>query len=132
MFHPFPLRTVKPVGRYGERVHPDHATKQFHPAIDYSVPAASDVQSVAPGHVVAVRWDPRLGNVVEVDHGAGYISRYAHLEKARVTAGEYVDAMTVIGDVGSTGTAARGAHLHLEVWHHGRHIDPAKILTERL
>lgn len=133
MQHPFPTRTVKPAGRYGYRVHPERAVKQFHHAIDYTVPAGSDVRSIATGHVIAIRWDERLGHVIEIDHGGGYMSRYAHLANpGRVQLNDYVTADTVCAQVGATGTAARGAHLHLEVWHHGRHIDPAKILTERL
>lgn len=128
--HPFLPRTIS--SAYGWRVHPEHATRQHHNGTDYKVPAGSPVRAIAPGVVVARRWDDRFGNVVEVDHGAGYRSRYAHLASpGRVEVGDYVDQTTWLGEVGDTGTAARGAHLHLEVWHHGGHIDPEKLLSTR-
>ena len=130
MFAPFPARTVS--SPYGWRVHPETATASFHHAIDYKVAGGSPVHAIATGQVVAVRLDRVLGNVIEVDHGAGYVSRYGHLRTAgHVAVGDYVTPQTHIGDVGQTGTGARGDHLHLELWHHGRHIDPAHQLTER-
>lgn len=130
MLHPFAVRTIS--SGYGYRVHPDLARREHHAALDYKVPAGSAVRAIATGVVAAVRWDDRMGHVVEIDHGAGYRSRYAHLADApALETGDHVDSSTVIGAVGQTGRAARGDHLHLELWHHGRHIDPSHQLTER-
>jgi murein DD-endopeptidase MepM/ murein hydrolase activator NlpD len=130
MFAPFPSRTISTP--YGWRVHPERGIRQHHPAIDYRVPGGVAVHAIASGAVSAVRFDRVLGNVVEIDHGAGYVSRYAHLrDPSPLEVGDHVTADSEIGHVGKTGSGARGDHLHLELWHHGRHIDPAHQLTER-
>ena len=77
------------------------------------------VDSCASGHTT----NEPDGNVVEIDHGNGYMTRYAHNSKNLATVGERVRAGQTIALVGSTGRAT-GPHCHFEVWLHGRAVNP--------
>ena len=85
-------------------------------AVDVAGVCGSPVYAAAPGQVVAVRggWGGGYGNSVDIDHGGGVVTRYAHEEKLLVSEGQMVAAGDVIGLMGSTGHST-GCHVHFEV-----------------
>ena len=96
----------------------------FHPGIDLPAPPGTSVGAAAPGRVVfaALDWSG-YGNLVEVAHGGGVVSMYAHLSSFSVRVGQFVSTGTRVGRVGSTGEAT-GPHLHFEVRVRGAAVDP--------
>ena len=100
----------------------------FHPGIDLPAPPGTPVGAAAPGRVVfaALDWSG-YGNLVEVAHGGGVVSMYAHLRGFSVRVGHFVSTGTRIGRVGSTGEST-GPHLHFEVRVRGAAVDPVPAL----
>ena len=97
--------------------------RSLHEGIDLSAPAGTRVVATAGGIVMtAERWGD-FGRVVVIDHGAGWQTRYAHLKRIKVKKGRAVSRGQVIGTVGKSGNAT-GNHLHYEIRHHGRPVDP--------
>jgi murein DD-endopeptidase MepM/ murein hydrolase activator NlpD len=108
---------------FGERVDPINGHRAFHPGLDIAVPLGTPVHAVAEGIVTYAGVRSGYGNVVEIDHGDGYMTRYAHNHKVLVHPGEHVRVGQVIADAGSTGRST-GAHVHFEVWYKGRVVNP--------
>jgi murein DD-endopeptidase MepM/ murein hydrolase activator NlpD len=100
----------------------------FHPGIDLSALPGTPVGAAAPGRVIfaALDWGG-YGNLVEVAHGGGVVSMYAHLSAFLVRVGQSVSTGTPVGRVGSTGEAT-GPHLHFEVRVRGAAVDPLTAL----
>ncbi|MBI4039451.1 M23 family metallopeptidase [Candidatus Daviesbacteria bacterium] len=100
----------------------------YHPGNDLAAPLGSPVFPIAPGKVTfaGFRFDGH-GNTIEVDHGDGLVSLYAHLGEIKVAKNQEVDKLTVIGTVGLTGFTS-GPHLHVEVTDNGRAINPKTLL----
>ena len=96
---------------------------EHHLGIDFDAPAGTAIHAVADGVITFVGQRSGYGNVVEIDHGNGYMTRYAHNNKNLATVGERVRAGQTIARVGSTGRAT-GPHCHFEVWLHGRAVNP--------
>jgi murein DD-endopeptidase MepM/ murein hydrolase activator NlpD len=113
--------------RYGPRVHPIHGGVRDHHGLDIAAPTGTPVRSVTSGTVVRVGDAGGYGLLVEVDHGDGITSRYAHLSASEVSPGDRLAVGEVLGAVGSTG-ASTGPHLHLEVRVDGDPIDPERVL----
>ncbi len=95
----------------------------YHTGVDFVAAVGTIVGSTAPGQVTVATWDPSYGNWIEIDHGGGYRSRYAHLNEIFVREGEWVQANTYIGTVGNTGNSS-GAHLHFEIIIDGQAVNP--------
>jgi murein DD-endopeptidase MepM/ murein hydrolase activator NlpD len=127
----------KPVARgwvssaFGRRVDPIRGGSAFHAGIDFTARRGTEVLAVAGGVVIyaGVRHD--FGNMVEVNHGDGYVTRYAHQHELRVNVGEVVKRGQVLGTVGATGRAS-GPHLHFEVLKHGRNVDPRQYIARSI
>lgn len=85
-----------------------------HQGIDIAAPVGTPIRAVKTGVVTTAAWHSGYGNLVIIDHGNGLKTRYAHLSRIRVSAGQQVSSATRIGDVGSTGHST-GPHLHFEV-----------------
>jgi murein DD-endopeptidase MepM/ murein hydrolase activator NlpD len=101
-----------------------------HPGIDLAAGEGSPVHAVDSGMVRREGNDEAgYGNIIEIDHGNGYSTVYAHLSVIGVRACQSVQAGQVIGTAGSTGNAS-GAHLHFEVLLHGDYINPWSVLPE--
>lgn len=101
---------------YGWRVDPVYNVQKFHEGMDFSADAGTDVFCTANGRVIQAGWDTGgYGLCVVIDHGFGYKTRYAHLSKKHVSAGQTVKRGQKLGEVGSTGKST-GNHLHYEVW----------------
>jgi len=101
----------------------------FHPGIDLAAPTGTRVGAAAAGRVVFAAYDPSgYGSLVEVAHGGGVLSMYAHLSTISVRVGQSVATGTRVGRVGSTGEAT-GPHLHFEVRVRGAAVDPVPSLS---
>lgn len=100
----------------------------YHTGVDFVAAVGTIVGSTAAGQVTVATWDPSYGNWVEIDHGGGFRSRYAHLNEIFVREGEWVQANTYIGTVGNTGNSS-GAHLHFEIIVNGEAVNPLAWLN---
>lgn len=99
---------------YGYRRDPVYGTTKFHEGMDFSAPPGTPVYVTGNGRVLSAGWKSAYGNLIEIDHGYGYVTRYAHLSKILVKAGQTVGRGDKIGEVGNTGKST-GPHLHYEV-----------------
>ena len=95
----------------------------YHTGTDFVAAVGTIVGSTWSGQVSVATWGPSYGNWVEIDHGGGYKSRYAHLDEIWVWEGQWVDVNEFIGTVGNTGSSS-GAHLHFEIIINGQPVDP--------
>ena len=114
---------------YGGRADPFGGGSQFHKGIDFDANTGDPVLTVADGVVSYSGVRSGYGNVVEVDHGNGYVTRYAHNSRNTVKGGDLVRVGQQIARAGSTGRST-GAHVHFEVWENGRVHNPRKFLGE--
>lgn len=112
------------VSGFGMRTDPITGHRSSHLGIDFDVPYGSDIMAVAEGVVTYSGLRSGYGNVVEIDHGNGYMTRYAHNSKNVVEAGARVHIGDVVAKVGSTGRST-GPHCHFEVWLNGRPVNPS-------
>lgn len=108
---------------FGYRADPFTGRNTYHRGIDFAGPAGSQVVAVAAGVVTYSKDRFGYGRTVEINHGNGYVTRYAHNEKALVQVGETVQKGQPIALMGSTGRST-GPHLHFEVLKNGRAVDP--------
>jgi peptidoglycan hydrolase-like protein with peptidoglycan-binding domain len=100
----------------------------FHPGLDLTASTGTPVGAARPGRVIFAAYDPGgYGNLVEVAHGRGIVSMYAHLSSVSVRVGQSVATGTRVGRVGATGEAT-GPHLHFEVRIRGAAVDPLPSL----
>ncbi|HEY5998294.1 MAG TPA: M23 family metallopeptidase [bacterium] len=113
-------------GNFGRRRILNGIPKSPHAGQDYTAPAGTPVHAIAAGRVRLARDFYYSGLTVLVDHGAGLVSQYLHLEKLLVAEGEQVAAGQVVGRVGSTGRAT-GPHLHLGVRLFEQRVDPERL-----
>lgn len=123
----YPITNVPVSSSYGYRNDPFLNKRSFHGGIDFAARTGTKVYSTADGIVSYARHNGGYGNMVEIDHGNGYVTRYAHLSRIKVKKGMKVDKSTLIGLVGNTGRST-GAHLHYEVRKKGRPLNPRNFL----
>lgn len=108
---------------YGWRIDPVYHIRRFHSGMDFSAPVGTDIFATGNGVVTFTGWRQGYGETVEVDHGFGYMTRYAHCSKLVARRGQKVKRGDVIAKVGNTGKST-GPHLHYEVHFNGKAIDP--------
>ena len=108
---------------YGMRIDPVYHVRRFHAGMDFSAPVGTDVFATGNAKVVFTGWKQGYGNTVELDHGFGYTTLYAHLYKIIVRKGQNVKRGDVIALVGNTGKST-GPHLHYEVRYQDKPVDP--------
>ena len=113
---------------FGNRTDPFTGTRAYHSGIDFPAPKGTTVMSAGYGKVTFVGQKSGYGNVVEVTHAAGLVTRYGHLSAFLVKEGQVVNAGTPIAKVGSTGRST-GPHLHFEVRSKDQAVDPGKYLA---
>jgi len=117
---------------YGYRNDPFTHRRCAHHGIDLAGPYGLDIHATGDGKVIAAHLNRHgYGKEILVDHGFGYVSRYAHLKEIRVKAGQEVKRGEVIGILGSTGRST-GPHLHYEVRKNGRTVNPLYFFYENL
>lgn len=124
---PLPGFTVN--SRFGLRQLSFEPRARMHDGVDIAAPIGVPIRAVSPGAVVRTGVSPTYGRFVEVSHGGGVTTFYAHMSKtAGLKPGAYAPAGAVLGYVGSTGRST-GPHLHFEVLVQGVYQDPQKFLT---
>jgi murein DD-endopeptidase MepM/ murein hydrolase activator NlpD len=123
-----PLQNYELSSRFGSRVDPINHEQAFHPGLDMEAPSGSDVYSAGAGRVTFTGSMGTYGTVIEIDHGYGVVTRYAHLHRILVAKGRNVESHSVIGEVGSTGRST-GPHLHYEIRIGGAAADPLEFIT---
>jgi murein DD-endopeptidase MepM/ murein hydrolase activator NlpD len=120
-----PVAGAQVVGCFCYRTSPD---TEFHPGVDLGADYGDVVRASAAGTVATADWDGGYGQKIDIDHGNGYHTWYAHLSKIEVTPGQYVHKGQEIGLVGSTGFST-GPHLHYQVMLNGTPVDPDPYLN---
>jgi len=123
-----PLASYEIGSPFGVRGDPMNGHSAFHTGLDLLAPYMTPVYATAAGVVSYSGYRDDYGKVVEIDHGNGIATRYAHLHRQTVSVGQRVAAHTQIGFLGSTGRAT-GPHVHYEVLVNGEPQDPAKFLS---
>jgi hypothetical protein len=129
------LPTIMPVkdaalgSPFGHRSDPIAGLRSMHEGMDFSAEPGAPVLVAADGVVLSASYHPEYGNLIEVDHGEGLTSRYAHLSRMDVPPGGLVKRGTQIGAVGNTGRST-GPHLHFEVRMLGVAQNPAHFLKQ--
>lgn len=116
---------------YGMRTDPFHGGKSLHKGVDFAGKAGTNVVAVASGVVTWSSSYSNYGNMIEIDHGEGFVTRYAHNQDNKVKVGDLVQRGQVIAAMGSTGRST-GPHLHFEVYKNGRAVDPATYIRKTL
>lgn len=112
---------------FGVRFDPFTGRPAFHAGLDFPGAFSTPIYSTAPGIVSFTGVRSGYGNTIEIDHGGGFKTRYAHLQAIGVTVGQRVSVGQRIGAMGSTGRST-GPHLHYEVWVDGRPQNPNRFL----
>ncbi len=127
------LPTVTPVdaswsaSSFGWRIDPFTGQNAVHEGVDFISDVGTPVFAAAGGVVISAEKHPQYGNLVEIDHGNDFVTRYAHASKLLVKAGDVVQRGRKIAEVGSTGRST-GPHLHFEVRYRGVAQNPARFL----
>ncbi|MCC5051560.1 M23 family metallopeptidase [Xanthomonas campestris] len=124
-----PIRNTYITSGFGGRADPFDGGSAFHKGVDFHANVGDPVMSVADGVVSYAGVRGGYGNVVEVDHGNGYVTRYAHNSRLVVKVGDLVRAGQQVAKAGSSGRST-GAHVHFEVWADGRVVNPRKFLGD--
>ncbi|BDA84509.1 membrane protein [Aureimonas sp. SA4125] len=122
-----PVDTLLMSSTFGVRPDPFLGRSAMHTGLDFVATTGTNVSATASGTIVQAGPNGGYGNLVEVDHGGGLMTRYGHLSQILVNVGDRVKAGSVIGRVGSTGRST-GPHLHYEVRRDGNAVDPARFL----
>jgi murein DD-endopeptidase MepM/ murein hydrolase activator NlpD len=125
---PFEDATV--MSGFGYRRDPVSGAAAMHSGLDLSGPMRAEIRPTAPGRVIFAGWQGEYGRVVDIDHGFGIRTRYAHLSRTLVEAGDAVTVEDRIGLLGNSGRTT-GPHLHYEVLIKGKNVDPGKFLKAR-
>ncbi len=112
---------------YGWRIDPFNGQRAFHEGIDFLADQGTPIMAAAGGIIVYSDFHPQYGNMIEIDHGNGLITRYAHASKRLAKVGDVVMRGAKIAEVGKTGRAT-GTHLHFEVRRRGAPQNPTQFL----
>ncbi len=123
-----PVQGARLGSAFGNRVDPFNKQLAFHSGLDFSIASGTPVLAAAGGRVLSARRHSSYGNLLEIDHGNGLVTRYAHLSRIYVKVGDVVTPGQRVAAVGSTGRST-GPHLHFEVQRQGRFIDPQRFLA---
>ena len=122
-----PLEHYEINSEFGYRKDPINGRSALHTGLDFGAPRNSALYTTAPGVVTFAGWRGRYGRVVEVDHGYGVKTRFAHLAKISVKKGQSVALGEEVGLLGSSGRAT-GPHLHYEILFEGKPYDPMNFI----
>lgn len=114
---------------FGWRRHPLSGRRSMHEGLDFSAPHGSPIYAASGGVVIEASSQSGYGKTIEIDHGQGLMTRYAHASSIDVKVGDLVEKGQVIGKVGSTGRST-GPHLHFEVRMAGHPLDPRLFLDK--
>jgi murein DD-endopeptidase MepM/ murein hydrolase activator NlpD len=127
------MPTVRPVdvdwnaSSFGWRIDPITGQNAMHEGVDFLVDTGTPIHAAADGLVVVAEFHPQYGNVVDIDHGNDFVTRYAHASKLLVKAGDLVQRGAIVAESGSTGRST-GPHVHFEVRYKGVAQNPNRFL----
>ena len=124
-----PVKTSTFGSPYGHRADPIAGRYAMHEGIDFVADTGTPVVAAADGVVITAEFHPQFGNMIDIDHGQGLSSRYAHLSRIDVKPGMLIKHGELLGAVGNTGRST-GPHLHFEVRMHGVAQNPAAFLKQ--
>ncbi len=124
-----PVKSMRITSNYGMRKDPFTGKQKKHRGIDFAGKIGTELLAVAPGRVVSAGERVGYGTTVEIDHGLGFTTLYAHLSHINVSRGDWVRPGTVVGLGGSSGRST-GPHLHYEIRYKGNPFDPTKFVKE--
>lgn len=113
---------------FGYRIHPVTGKRQMHAGMDFAAPIGTPIYATGNGVVTVSGWGNGYGRYIEIDHGNGVKTRYAHNSANLVNVGDTVYANQHIANVGNTGRST-GAHLHYEVRMNGQAVNPQTYLA---
>ena len=125
--HAKPLKGGWISSRYGKRIDPFTGQKASHSGMDFSGKYDAEITAAAEGIVVWAGKRGSYGNMIEIDHGNGYTTRYAHAKTLKVNLGQRVDAGDLIAVMGKSGRAT-SEHLHFEVLKNGHKVNPLPFI----
>ena len=125
---PLDRNRIRNIGAFGIRVHPIFKTVKRHDGVDFSGEKNTPIYATADGVVSKNTVESGYGNSVVIDHGYGYQTRYAHLNKSLVKVGQRVHRGEKIALMGNTGRST-GTHLHYEVIYRGVHVNPLSYVS---
>ncbi len=126
--------TDKLLSGFGMRINPFHKGLYKHPGVDISVPRGTEVVATASGRVTRIKKSDvqaGYGNFIEIDHGNGFTTRYAHLENISVKLYQRIEKGTVIATSGNSGGSI-APHLHYEIIRNGENVDPVNYMIAGL
>lgn len=116
---------------FGLRMHPIFKVLMDHKGLDFTAPKGTEVYATGDGRVSMAYFSGSYGNVIFIDHGFDYETRYAHLSKFNVRPGQFVKRGELIGYVGNTGISV-SPHLHYEVFYRGQAVNPIHFFQRDL
>lgn len=122
-----PVEAAWNASTYGWRIDPFTGQRAMHEGVDFPALVGEKIRAAAAGIVLSAETHPEYGKLVEVDHGQGLTTRYAHASKLLVREGEFVKRGQIIAEVGNTGRST-GPHLHFEVRINGAPQNPDRFL----
>jgi murein DD-endopeptidase MepM/ murein hydrolase activator NlpD len=122
----WPVRSGYITSNYGFRIHPTRHRRIFHQGVDFAAPRGTPVVAVADGVIAFSGRRSGYGQIVEIQHANGYVTRYAHNSSNLVKEGQRVTQGQKIASVGATGTAT-GPHVHFEVLKDGQNLNPIRF-----
>ncbi len=124
-------RSVKLLSGFGYRIHPIYKVRKMHAGIDFTAPRGTPIQATGNGKVIKAGRGTGYGNRVIIDHGYGYQTLYAHMDRIDVKEGQTVTRGEKIGLVGNTG-ASTAPHCHYEVIFKGQKVNPIQFVLDGL
>lgn len=124
-----PVENTVITSHFGTRDDPFTKTKKQHKGIDFAGKIGTELYAVAPGRIISAGERTGYGTTVEIDHGLGFTTLYAHLSKVMVSRGDWVRPKTVIGLGGSSGRST-GPHLHYEIRYKGAPFNPTNFVKD--
>ncbi len=116
---------------YGMRMHPILKYRRMHAGCDFSAPQGTPIYATGNGKIEKAYNSSGGGNTIIINHGFGYKTKYLHMSKFAVKAGQSVKRGDLIGYVGNTGLSA-APHCHYEVWKNGKHVNPVNYFYDDL
>lgn len=122
-----PMSKGSITSRFGVRTDPFRRRPAMHTGIDFRAPSGQPARATAAGKVISAGYEGGYGNMVEIDHGGGITTRFAHLSKIIAKKGQTIGKGDVVGNTGNTGRST-GPHLHYEIRVNGRAIDPMNFI----
>lgn len=122
-----PARNWSVSSTFGVRKDPLLGTPALHSGMDFRAPMGAPIKATGAGVVTKAGWNGGYGRMVEIDHGNGYATRFAHMSRILVAEGDKVKIGDIVGEVGSSGRST-GPHLHYEVRRNGTAVDPLRFI----